>query len=55
MDNPYEDYVDEWNEDIPTIGDDTIDQDVAGNNDSSDTGGTMMMFSLSLLYIYIVT
>ena len=23
---------------IPAIGDDTIDQDVAGNNDSSDTG-----------------
>ena len=28
MDSPYEEYVNEWNKDIPTEGDDAIDQDV---------------------------
>ena len=37
VDNPYEEYVDEWNKDVPEDGDDIIDQ-VAGNNDNSDAG-----------------
>jgi hypothetical protein len=28
VDSPYEEYVDEWNKDIPTEGDDAIDQNV---------------------------
>ena len=37
VDNPYEEYVDEWNMDVPKDGDDIINQ-VAGNNDNSDAG-----------------
>jgi hypothetical protein len=37
VDNPYEEYVDEWNKDVPADGDDTINQ-AKGNNYNSDTG-----------------
>ena len=37
VDNPYEEYVDDWNMDVPKDGDDIINQ-VAGNNDNSDAG-----------------
>ena len=33
VDSPYEPYVDDWNDDVPTNGDDAIDQDVAGATD----------------------
>ena len=33
VDGPYEPYVDEWNNDIPEIGNDAIDQDVAEATD----------------------
>ena len=37
VDNPYEEYVDDWNKDVPKDGDDYINQ-VAGNNDNLDAG-----------------
>ena len=33
VDGPYEPYVDDWNGDVPTNGDDAIDQDVAETTD----------------------
>ena len=37
VDNPYEEYVDDWNKDVPKDCNDIINQ-VAGNNNNSDAG-----------------